>query len=69
LQKRGIGTLIHYPLPPHLQEAYLDLGYKKGQFPLAEHIAQQCLSLPLYPGMPLEHVEIIAAAIRDFYSS
>lgn len=69
LQERGIGTLIHYPLPPHLQAAYVDLGFKKGQFPLAENIAQQCLSLPLYPGMPMEHIEIIAAAIRRFYGS
>jgi dTDP-4-amino-4,6-dideoxygalactose transaminase len=67
LQECGIGTLIHYPLPPHLQEAYVDLGFKRGQFPLAEHIAQQCLSLPLYPGMPVEHVEFVAAAIQKFY--
>lgn len=69
LQERGIGTLIHYPLPPHLQAAYADLGFKKGQFPIAENISQRCLSLPLYPGMPVEHVEIIAAAIRGFYGS
>lgn len=69
LQERGIGCLIHYPLPPHLQKAYVDLGFKQGQFPLAEQIAQQCLSLPLYPGMPVGHVEIIATAIREFYCS
>lgn len=67
LQKRGIGTLIHYPLPPHLQQAYTQLGFVKGQFPLAEMIAEKCLSLPLYPGMPVEHVEKVAAAIREFY--
>lgn len=67
LQKRGIGTLIHYPLPPHLQQAYTHLGFLKGQFPLAEMIAQKCLSLPLYPGMPTAHVHSVAAAIREFY--
>lgn len=67
LQGRGIDTLIHYPLPPHLQQAYADLGLVKGQFPLAEMIAEKCLSLPLYPGMPQQHVEIVANAIREFY--
>lgn len=67
LHGRGIGTLIHYPLPPHLQQAYADLGFVKGQFPLAEMIAEKCLSLPLYPGMPREHLEIVANVIREFY--
>lgn len=69
LLARGIGSLIHYPLPPHLQEAYIDLGLKKGQFPIAEQIAQQCLSLPLYPGMPVEHVNQVVDAIGAFYHS
>lgn len=67
LQKQGIGTLIHYPLPPHLQQAYTDLGFLKGQFPLAEMIAEKCLSLPLYPGMPKEHVLMVARTIGEFY--
>jgi dTDP-4-amino-4,6-dideoxygalactose transaminase len=69
LQERGIGTLIHYPLPPHLQEAYVPLRFRQGQFPIAEQIAQQCLSLPLYPGMPVEHVNQVVNAIRAFYYS
>lgn len=69
LQAQGIGTLIHYPLPPHLQQAYQGLGFQKGQFPIAEALAEKCLSLPLYPGMPIEHVALVAKSIRDFYLS
>ncbi|WP_373551078.1 DegT/DnrJ/EryC1/StrS family aminotransferase [Haliscomenobacter sp.] len=69
LQERGIGTLIHYPLPPHLQEAYFPLGFKRGQFPIAEQIAQKCLSLPLYPGMPVAHLDQVVDAIGAFYQS
>jgi dTDP-4-amino-4,6-dideoxygalactose transaminase len=49
LTDAGIGTLIHYPIPPHLQKAYASLGYTKRQFPLAEQVANQCLSLPIGP--------------------
>jgi dTDP-4-amino-4,6-dideoxygalactose transaminase len=63
LSENGVGTLIHYPIPPHLQEAYKDLGLKKGDMPIAEEIADTCLSLPLWPGMlhetAIEVVEII----------
>jgi dTDP-4-amino-4,6-dideoxygalactose transaminase len=51
LNKKGIQTMIHYPIPPHLQKAYRFLGYKKGDFPIAEEIAETCLSLPIWPGM------------------
>lgn len=66
LQGKGIGTLIHYPVPPHMQEAYKELGYKKGDFPLAEEIASTCLSLPLYIGMKAGELEYVAAMIREF---
>jgi len=59
LNKGGIGTLIHYPIPPHLQECYEYLGYKKGDFPIAERLSNEVLSLPLYVGMKknkLEHL-------------
>ena len=52
----GVHPFIHYPLPPHLQEAYQELGYSKGDFPIAEEIANTCLSLPVWPGMPEDHV-------------
>jgi len=51
LTEKGIQTMIHYPVPPHLQQAYKHLGFKKGDFPIAEEIANTCLSLPIWPGM------------------
>lgn len=51
LTEKGIQTMIHYPVPPHLQKAYKYLGFKEGDFPIAEEIARTCLSLPVWPGM------------------
>jgi dTDP-4-amino-4,6-dideoxygalactose transaminase len=51
LTEKGVQTMIHYPVPPHLQKAYKNLGYKEGDFPIAEEIARTCLSLPVWPGM------------------
>ena len=67
LSENGISTLIHYPLPPHLQTAYSHLGYSKSSFPIAEVIAETCLSLPIWPGMNVEEVEFIAKTIRTFF--
>lgn len=67
LTNAGIGTLIHYPIPPHMQEAYRHLGYKKGDFPIAETIADTCLSLPLWPGMTEEMVNEVANSIKTFF--
>ncbi len=67
LHEKGIGTLIHYPIPPHLQGAYSNLGYKKGDFPIAEEIAGTCLSLPLWPGMQIDHVNYICQEIKKIY--
>jgi dTDP-4-amino-4,6-dideoxygalactose transaminase len=67
LSENGIGTLIHYPIPPHLQEAYKHLKFQKGQFPIAEEIADTCLSLPLWPGMTYEQVETVAASCKKFF--
>lgn len=66
LTNKSIGTLIHYPIPPHLQEAYRNLGFQKGDFPIAELIANTCLSLPIWPGMTEAMVEYIALQIREF---
>jgi dTDP-4-amino-4,6-dideoxygalactose transaminase len=68
LSERGIGTLIHYPVPPHLQEAYSHLGLKRGAFPIAEEIADTCLSLPMYPGLSHDDIDFIADTIRSFYA-
>jgi len=67
LEKNGIGTQIHYPIPPHLQEAYASLGYKKGDFPIAEELAETCLSLPIWPGMTVDIIEIIASNMKKFF--
>jgi dTDP-4-amino-4,6-dideoxygalactose transaminase len=67
LHQKGIGTLIHYPIPPHLQQAYSHLGFKEGDFPIAEEIAKTCLSLPLWPGMKQEQVEFVCETIRSFF--
>jgi dTDP-4-amino-4,6-dideoxygalactose transaminase len=67
LTNSGIGTMIHYPVPPHLQEAYSHRGWKRGEFPLAEEIAATCLSLPLFPGLTDEQVEIIVQTIKSYY--
>ena len=68
LQKKGIGTLIHYPVAIHLQPAYTHLGYKKGSFPISEEIADTCLSLPLWPGMKQSHVNRITEEIKSFFA-
>ena len=64
LEKAGIGSLIHYPIPPHLQQAYADLGQGAGAYPLAERLAQTVLSLPIGPHLPAESVDEIAAVVR-----
>ena len=68
LTKNEIGSLIHYPIPPHLQEAYQFLGYQKGDFPIAEQLADTCLSLPMWPGMKKEEIDFVASCMNNFYS-
>ena len=68
LNKKGIGTLIHYPIPVHLQTSYQHLGFKKGDFPIAEEISDTCLSLPLWPGMLFSEVQFVANTIKSFYN-
>jgi dTDP-4-amino-4,6-dideoxygalactose transaminase len=67
LQNNGIGTLIHYPVPTHLQKAYSNLNYRKGDFPITEEIAETCLSIPIWPGMQESMVEQVATSIRNFF--
>jgi dTDP-4-amino-4,6-dideoxygalactose transaminase len=67
LQERGIGALIHYPVPIHLQPAYAHMGWKRGQFPVAEHLAQEILSLPIYPEMTEAQLDRVVAVIREFF--
>lgn len=67
LQQNGIGTLIHYPVPLHLQKAYAGLGYKKGDFPIAEKMAAEVISIPLYIGMKEDDQVFVADTIRKFF--
>lgn len=65
LNKVGISTMIHYPIPPHLQGAYADLGFRKGAFPIAERIHEEVLSLPMFPSMTFEQTHQLIAACRE----
>ncbi|WP_242218907.1 DegT/DnrJ/EryC1/StrS family aminotransferase [Shinella zoogloeoides] len=67
LKKRDIGTLIHYPIPPHLQKAYSYLGYKLGDFPISEAMHAEVLSLPIGPTMTDSDVDLVIDAIRAFH--
>ena len=66
LSDNGIGTQIHYPVPPHLSGAYKRFGYKKGDFPITEDYADTVLSLPLYNGMTNEEVDYVIQKINEF---
>jgi dTDP-4-amino-4,6-dideoxygalactose transaminase len=66
LEREGIGTLIHYPIPPHCSDAYAAMGYQPGAFPIAEEIAQTELSLPISPVMTLENAEFVVGAVMRF---
>jgi dTDP-4-amino-4,6-dideoxygalactose transaminase len=69
LQEKGIGTLIHYPIPPHLQKALKGYGYKKGDFKIAEEIGETCLSLPIWPGMTYDDIQYIINNIKLFFQN
>ena len=62
LVRPGIGVGIHYPTPVHLTEAYAHLGYRRGQFPVAEAAADRILSLPMFPHLTAAQQERVAAA-------
>lgn len=68
LQEHGIDTEVYYPLPLHLQPCYRDLGYREGDFPVAEQAAREVLALPIHPGLHEADIAYVAAAIRQFYA-
>ncbi len=68
LNENGISALVHYPIPLHLQPAYKYLGYKEGDFPVAEKLAKEVLSLPMYPEITEEQIHFITDKIKEFYS-
>jgi dTDP-4-amino-4,6-dideoxygalactose transaminase len=68
LGEHGIETMIHYPLPPHLQKAYGHLNFKPGDFPKTEKLSQTILSLPLYPGIPVDDIAYVCETIKSFFN-
>ena len=66
LEEREIGTIIHYPIPPHLSEAYGYLGYARGAFPITERLADTVLSIPMYNGMTRDEQDYVIEAINKF---
>lgn len=67
LLKCNIETNIHYPIPPHLQEAYTNLGFDKGAYPITEEIANSCLSLPISPILNINDLAYVVECIKTFY--
>jgi dTDP-4-amino-4,6-dideoxygalactose transaminase len=68
LFEKGIDTVIHYPLPIHLQKPYRLAGYKKGDFPITEEKSGTIISLPMFPEITLEEISYVAETIREFYA-
>lgn len=66
LEQNEIGTIIHYPIPPHLSEAYRYLGIQEGQLPITEMYSRQVLSLPLYNGMTVEEQDYVITKLNEF---
>ena len=69
LSSRQIGTLIHYPVPVHLQKAYADLGYESGDFPATEQAANEILSLPMYPELDASQQGYVIEAVTEFFKN
>jgi len=65
LQEKGIGCAVHYPIPIHLQEACQNLGYAAGAFPVGEKLAQEFLSLPMFPELTGEQIKYVADCVSD----
>ena len=68
LTKQGISASVHYPVPVHLQPGFADLGLPRGSFPLAEHLSDEIMSLPIYPGITTEQQDRIVTALRNALS-
>lgn len=69
LKDNNIGTGLHYPIPLHLTQAYAHIGHKNGDFPMAEKLANEILSLPMYPELTEEQIDYVCEKIKEFYVS
>ena len=67
LAESGVGTEVYYPLPLHLQPALAGYGYKAGDFPVSEQLAQEVLALPIFAELTEEEITTVAGLIREFY--
>ena len=65
LANRGIGTVVHYPVPFHLQGGYTKLGYSRGDFPNTERLADRILSLPMFPEITEEQIRYVCDNLVD----
>jgi dTDP-4-amino-4,6-dideoxygalactose transaminase len=68
LKENGIGTNIYYPLCLHLQDCFKYLGYKEGDFPIAEETSKKVLAIPMYPELTEQQQEYVGSKIAEFYS-
>lgn len=68
LKQHGIGTEVYYPLPMHLQTCFAHLGYKAGDFPISERLANESLALPVYPELKPDDIAYVCRTMKDFYS-
>lgn len=69
LAERDIGSGLYYPVPLHLQECFRSLGYEEGDFPVAEELCRRVVSLPVFPELGRERLEIVADAVREYYGA
>ena len=68
-KEKSIGYSIYYPKPLHLQECFAYLGYKEGDFPVAEKVSKQIIALPMYPELRADEVDYICDQITSFYKA
>ncbi len=68
LERKGIGCGVHYPVPVHLQQAYVSLGHQRGAFPVSEQIANEFLSLPMFPELTEAQIEFVIETVREAVS-
>ncbi len=66
LKAQGVQTLVHYPVPPHMQQAYAEMGLREGAYPISEAIHREVLSLPMGPHLPEDHARRVVEAVRSF---
>jgi dTDP-4-amino-4,6-dideoxygalactose transaminase len=69
LEAKGIGCGVHYPVPVHLQQAYASLGHECGAFPLSEQIAQEFLSLPMFPELTEAQIDYVLETVTEIVNS